>query len=229
MYLLQKDIERFWKKVDVPEDWKEHPEKCWEWIGGLHGDLGYGQFFLSKPKKTTITAHRYSYQIYFGSIDNSELFVCHTCDNPKCVNPNHLFLGTAQDNNKDRDNKNRNIKGSQVNTSKFTEESVLEILSGILNNTYTNINQIKSKYNITTRPITKILKRLSWKHLTEIYDDETLEKMRCKIIGYLTENEVLDIKIRLNNNESVSNIAKIYKVYPSTIRDIKIGKTRTNI
>lgn len=75
---------------------------CWEWQGKLDR-YGYGSL---KINGKTIKAHRYSYEKYYGSF-NKELHVLHTCDNPKCVNPHHLFLGTNQDNVKDRVDKNR--------------------------------------------------------------------------------------------------------------------------
>ncbi|KKL23315.1 hypothetical protein LCGC14_2426600 [marine sediment metagenome] len=75
---------------------------CWKYIGFINKD-GYGRFRVN-GKKTL--AHRFMYLIVFGAIPN-ELLVCHKCDNPKCVNPNHLFLGTDKDNVRDSINKKR--------------------------------------------------------------------------------------------------------------------------
>lgn len=92
--------ERFWSKVD-----KSNLDGCWIWKASLSGQNGYGFFRIGKAEGCT-TAHRFSYTLEKGIIPQGML-VCHSCDNPKCVNPNHLFLGTHRDNAIDRKNKGR--------------------------------------------------------------------------------------------------------------------------
>lgn len=89
--------ERFDRYVD-----KEHRE-CWAWLGATAGTMGYGRFWLNRG---VVQAHRFSYERYVGPIPMGML-VLHRCDNPKCVNPDHLFLGTDFDNLHDAMRKGR--------------------------------------------------------------------------------------------------------------------------
>lgn len=109
--------ERFWSMVD-----KSSSNGCWNWTGALQG-RGYGIISL---KHKNLMAHRVSYEIHNGKI-NKDNFICHLCDNRKCVNPLHLFQGTAKDNTQDASNKNRLPFGENHHQSKLSEDAVIAI------------------------------------------------------------------------------------------------------
>lgn len=118
-------------KRDIKERFEEKFEKdevsgCWNWTASKHKQ-GYGWFRLNKKMQM---AHRISYQLYIGSIKEG-LLVCHHCDNPRCVNPGHLFLGTDTDNVQDCVKKGRNRYGDNAGEkhglSKLTDEQVSAI------------------------------------------------------------------------------------------------------
>lgn len=90
--------QRFWSKVNKTD-------QCWIWIASKL-PKGYGVFGTVKEKRKHILAHRYSYKYHFGDFDK-KMFVCHKCDNPSCVNPEHLFLGNNKLNMEDANKKGR--------------------------------------------------------------------------------------------------------------------------
>jgi len=110
-------FERWVEKVDM-----KGPDDCWEWLGFKNKD-GYGRF---RTNKKVMLAHRFSYAHYKnnGQPIPSNLCVCHHCDNPGCVKPNHLFLGTHKDNAQDR---NRKGRGFYPVHKKHTDDEVIEI------------------------------------------------------------------------------------------------------
>src|SRR5690606_10401012 len=110
-YTAEQRIVAFWAKVDKSGG----DDACWIWKGGTN-KRGYGRFRSTK----IIPAHKFSYELAFGTI-RSDLFVLHKCDNPRCVNPRHLFTGTHLDNMEDRQKKGRTISGDAHWRHKYPE------------------------------------------------------------------------------------------------------------
>ncbi len=122
--IITKPVDRFWKHVIKGND-----DECWEWQGATIG-MGYG-YFRGRYECNEYT-HRFSWEIEHGPIPQG-LCVCHKCDNPTCVNPKHLFLGTIGDNNRDMYAKGRanpyrfTYQDRLKSNSKLSESQVREI------------------------------------------------------------------------------------------------------
>lgn len=156
--------ERFWAKVD-----KRAPDECWPWIGSFLRH-GYGQISRGGAANGMTTAHRASYEIHNGPIPEGPGFhgfcVCHRCDNKWCVNPNHLFLGTIQENHNDMIFKGRQAKtdrtkhlGESHGMAKLNRAAVQAIRDDL---SLTTASAAK-KFNISKDQVRRIRNGTSWK------------------------------------------------------------------
>lgn len=152
MYKRKDPIERFWKHV-------KKTDGCWLWTASLD-KRGYGRFYLvgENPK----LAHRISLQIHGVDVPD-DMCVLHICDNPTCVNPSHLKVGTKHENNTDMANKRRSAHGERNGQAKLTRSQALEILQ--LRNEMSS-REIAQKYGIAVSTVYSILNGSRWKYLT---------------------------------------------------------------
>ncbi len=151
-------VERFWRRVDKTPGHGPKGE-CWLWLGYTNKD-GYGHVGFSD----LVTAvHRVSFELVHGPIGNNYVdCVLHTCDNPPCVNPDHLFLGSRANNIEDMTEKGRlaDFKGTLNGRHVLTENEVRSIRrSG-----GTNV-KLGRKYGVAPTTISAIRNGRNWKHL----------------------------------------------------------------
>jgi hypothetical protein len=128
---------------------------CWIWNGSKTA-AGYGMITI---KGVVRYAHRMAYEEYRGPITGG-MFVCHRCDNPSCVNPDHLFLGTNNENVADMVAKQRQAKGERVQSSKLTEDKVAIIRSS------TKLQrELAQEFGVSQSLISMVRSRQLWAHI----------------------------------------------------------------
>ena len=170
--LLGADLKRFWSKVDKAFYCLG---ACWEWKDAKV--RGYGQFRIGNTK---YLAHRVAYSLVVGKIPD-DMCVLHRCDNPCCVNPSHLWIGTPADNARDRDEKGRTgrtpgdlngthtmpektARGAKQGAAKLTAANVLEIRERYAAGGCSH-RGLASEYGVSKTNITYIVRRKSWRHI----------------------------------------------------------------
>lgn len=135
---------------------KGEADDCWEWTMSKGKKERYGRVWFEGRKHK---AHRIAYQLYIGEIPEG-MCVCHHCDNPSCVNPKHLFLGTRKDNMKDCANKGRIRcpRGEHHPRAKLTAADVVEIRTSTVSS-----RTLAPEYGITSAAIRNIRRGIVWK------------------------------------------------------------------
>jgi len=147
---------RFSKKVAV------NPETgCHEWTGAkVRG--GYGHF---RDGEKMVPAHRYQWELIHGEVPD-DLKVCHSCANPVCVNPAHLYLDTHRSNMAKMSKSGRIAKGRTHGAAKLNEGLVLKIIELYATNRYSK-RQLGRMFGVTGETIAKVVTRKRWRHVTE--------------------------------------------------------------
>lgn len=195
---------------------------CHEWTGSIN-DRNYGRFNIGRA---TYLAHRIAYTLHYGQ-DPADLMVCHRCDNPKCCNPFHLFLGTNTDNHTDCVEKGRHVRGQAVHTSYLSENDVLEIRRLYSSGQYTYQN-LADRFQTTHSNIATILDGRSWKHLPVFSKPPAsthAPKGEHAGNSKLTEQKVREIRRLRATGLPLAKIAQKMNVHLGTIFQIVNGKT----
>lgn len=157
MRITNKDISRFYKNVSFGFG----RNACWSWMGGINLKTGRGRFWVNGDTRSAPTV---SFLIHKGEIPEN-MFVCHHCDNPNCVNPFHLFSGTNSDNQKDLYSKGlRDVKGTNAPGCKISSDTVISIRELYKSGEYTQ-RQLASLYGVHQSTVHQITTRKSFKNL----------------------------------------------------------------
>lgn len=148
-------IGRFFSKVSKGKS-------CWEWIGCLH-EQGYG---IARREGQKVLAHRLSWEIHFGKIPIG-MEICHRCDNPKCVKPDHIFVGTHQDNMRDMMAKGRNadMNGEKNGNHKLNAGDIKNIRSLYTTGNYSQ-RELAMKFDVHQTNIGHIVRANTWMDIT---------------------------------------------------------------
>lgn len=229
------EIERFYSHID-----RKSIVRCWLWQLGVDKD-GYGK---TSVRGKTIRTHRLAYLLFYG-VDPLELLVCHTCDNPTCCNPYHLFLGTEQINTLDAKAKGRlnTAAGERHGTrtrpdrvakgegkplsAKLTAEQVIEIRHLYSRGDKTQ-QQIADLFHVSREAISRIILGKNWKHIATQDQTSNLSDPSRKIKAgvtngnaKLTEDAVRYIRqVYVSGNHTCASLAQQFGVSPGLIRHV---------
>lgn len=155
---------KFWSQVDVKDK-----DECWLWMN--QPSQTYGVYYIKTDGgRKAVRPHRYAWEQHNKKKIPEGLMVCHSCDTPKCCNPNHLWLGTNSDNQKDARQKYGHFMhnpipkiGEEHHSSKLTEAQVLEIRYRLANGEKNIV--LAKEFGVADTMIAKIKLRKSWKHI----------------------------------------------------------------
>ena len=224
------DIDRFWTRVAVAGE-----ADCWNWTAGKNG-VRYGVFYCDTGGgRRAILAHRFSLGLALKKDLPRELFVLHSCDNPSCVNPKHLRLGTQRDNVRDAIIRKRHVnpplpkgnpnppKGEAVWNAKATEAQIREVWR--LHFTGMNATQIAKTVGVSKTTVADACRGKIWR---SIEGAPSKEELALGGVPHkkLTPEDIEAIKALLATGMTVKSIAAIYGISTAPISNLKNhGKT----
>jgi hypothetical protein len=206
----------------------KQPDGCWLWTGQFGG--GYGVYQLSKTTshdgkivRRRIYAHRFSWELHWGAIPEG-LEVCHKCDVPKCVNPEHLFLGTHAENQADMAAKDRSPAGVRHANAKITDVDVVAI-----RNSRETLAVLADRYGLSQQTVSEIKNRKIWKHVPGVRIDDSRDnqfrKGEAHGMARLTEDDIRTIRTRRANGETLMAIARDYGITDVMVSRIFLRKS----
>lgn len=179
-HFTPQQVKKFWDRVD-----RRSKDQCWPWIGA-RDDRGYGRFLMGRNARPRhLFAHRFAYALAHRSAIPDGMSICHTCDNPSCVNPDHLWAGTHHENVLDMIRKGRAKyehfsgdahwmhrhpdlvpRGERANKSSLTDDDIRLIRSVYIRGSRTHgATALGARFGVSNVAITNIVHRKTWKHV----------------------------------------------------------------
>lgn len=198
------------------------PNGCWLW-GGFCEPRGYGRIRAKRETglKRPLLVHRASAAAFLGFDLESRVCCLHTCDNPPCFNPDHLFFGDRAANTEDRDRKGRGRqpRGSRVGTARLDERRVTRIIRLLQRGR--SMNEVARSFGVHPTTVWEIAHRKRWAH---VLPEETIP-IRASMRGRLKAEQAREIKQRLAAGESYRAIAERFGIAQSSVGDIAHGRS----
>jgi len=206
--------ERFWAKVHQPQE----ADACWEWQGGRHDD-GYGRAGYANVLMLT---HRLAWIFTHGTIPDGA-YVLHQCDNPPCVRPSHLYLGTQRENMRDRKERERFL-GADMPNARWTPEQVLAMRRAY--GAGEAISSLAQRYGVGDARMSEIVHGKAYTHVPGATGNVGYRHGEDSPSHKLTEQAVREIRaIWETRTSSVKGLAQRYGVSYQTMRALLTGKT----
>ncbi len=220
-------------------------DACWEWTG-FRTKKGYGSIWVSGGNGKTNRyrpAHRVSWEIHHGTIQDEALEVCHRCDNPPCVRPDHLFLGTTKENAQDRDNKRRHRgqrgkdhvwkrrpelvrRGSSLSHAKLTEEAVRQLRAAVAGGM--SRKEASCRFGVSASQVGAVVLREAWAHVIDNFPPPKKRRSGPRR-RRLSDDDVAAIKIAHKAGELRRDIAARFGISRGYVSQVVNGWRRSAV
>lgn len=217
MFKGKSNLERF------KMQYKESLTGCWDWVGGRDHD-GYGTFKADNLGQMFARAHRWSWSFHNNETIPKGTHICHKCDNPSCVNPEHLWIGSPLENQRDRWSKGRNgnRSGEDSQNAKITQDQALAILADPRPH-----SRIAADYGISASTIADIKSRKSWRVLGDV---EVVKHKRTSPRKGISDKITPEIVREIRGSEQTGKaLAEKFGISPQTVCDIKKRRSWAHI
>lgn len=211
-------LARYWALI-------EKGQSCWEWQGNLNRK-GYGRLTTGISRPSHVQTHRLAYEIDKGHPPPADLLVCHRCDNPKCCNPAHLFLGTPAENSADMVSKGRSARGVLAGPAKLTEAEVETIRVRYAAGGVTQ-SALAAEFSVGNAEINRIIRGVDWRHTGgPIYSGPARKCAGQKSgMAKLTDDQAREIVALLHaGKHSPKEIAVQFGISRETVYGIRKGR-----